>query len=193
MSDKNETLLIESYREQTESWRQEASLLHRFTSVILPLSIAVLGAPYVQNGGANEMIALLAPMGGIILMTFWGISCQIMETKSKIRHSIIYNLEDRFRTVDRERFRGQAEFRRIRSKAGGKKLSSHRLRVFMFWIYFCVAIVMLLPHIIDFLCVNPKYILAWVAILLFGISFVLSLWITLKAKSVREQVDRLEV
>ena len=106
MLDKNETLLIESYREQTESWRQEASLLHRFTSVILPLSIAVLGAPYVQNSGSNEMIALLAPMGGIMLMTFWGISCQIMETKSKIRHSIIYRLEDKFGTIGLEQFRG---------------------------------------------------------------------------------------
>ncbi len=96
MLDKNETLLIESYREQTASWKHENSLLHRFTSIILPLSIAVLGAPYVQSSGTNEVIALLAPMGGIMLMTFWGISCQIMETKSKIRHSIIYKLEDKF-------------------------------------------------------------------------------------------------
>ena len=193
MLDRNETLLIESYREQTESWRQEASLLHRFTSVILPLSIAVLGAPYVQNGGANGEIALLAPMGGIMLITFWGISCQIMETKSKIRHSIIYNLEDRFRTVGPERFRGQAEFRRIRSKAGGKRLSSHKLRMCMLWVYFGVALLMLLPQIIKNVCVNPKYILAWIAVLLFGISFALVLGITLKAKSVRKRVDRLEV
>ena len=191
MLDKNETLLIESYREQTVSWRQESSWLHRFTSIILPLSIAVLGAPYVQGGETNGAIALLAPMGGIMLMTFWGIYCQIMETKSKIRHSIIYRLEDKFRTIALERFRGQDEFKRIRVKAGGKKLSAHTLRVWMLWIYFAVALAMLLPQIIVFLCVNPKYILAWAAILLFGISFVLVLGITLKARCVRKRVENL--
>lgn len=193
MLDKNETLLIESYREQTASWRHESSLIHRFTSVLLPLSIAVLGVPYVQNGVQNGKIALLAPMGGIMLMTFWGISCQIMETKSKIRHLIIYKLEDKFRTIGLERFRGQDEFRRIRVKAGGKKLSSHTLRVWMFWIYFVIAIVVLLSNTIK-IAWKPSapIILAWAAILLFGISFVLVLWITLKARSARKQVDNLK-
>lgn len=192
MLDKNETLLIESYREQTASWRQEASLLHRFTSVILPISIAVLGAPYVQSGGANEVIALLAPMGGIMLMTFWGISCQIMETKSKIRHSIIYKLEDRFRTIGLERFRGQDEFRRIRGKAGGKILSAHKLRVCMFWIYFVVALGVLLSKTIEISWTHPKPSLAQAAIALFVIFAIVVFGSTWKAMSTRKKVDKLK-
>ena len=191
-------LLIEAYKEQTASWKHENSLLHRFTSIILPLSIAVLGAPYVQSGGTNGVIALLAPMGGIMLMTFWGISCQIMETKSKIRHSIIYKLEETFGTIGLERFRGQDEFRRIRVKAGGKKLSAHTLRVWMFWIYFVVAIVVLLSKIIKISLVplgisfvSDKPILAWTVIALFGLSLVLVLGITLKASFVRGRVENL--
>ena len=47
--DKNETLLIEAYKEQTASWKHEDSLFHRFTSIILPLSVVMLGVPYVQE------------------------------------------------------------------------------------------------------------------------------------------------
>ena len=42
MLDKNETLLIESYREQSLSWRQDDTMLHRMTAIILPVSIAAL-------------------------------------------------------------------------------------------------------------------------------------------------------
>ena len=189
MLDKNETLLIEAYKEQTASWKHEDSLFHRFTSIILPLSVVMLGVPYVQNG---ETIALLALIGGILLMTFWGISSQIMHTKDRIRFSIINKLEDKFSTIGLERFSGHDEFRRIRDKAGGKRLRNYTLRVWMFWVYFVVALVVLLSRIIEVSWVNPELILAGAAILQFGISFVLVLWITLKAKSTRKQVDKLK-
>ena len=44
-----EQLLIESYKEQTAAWRHENDLLYRFTTIILPVSIAALGVPYVQK------------------------------------------------------------------------------------------------------------------------------------------------
>ena len=46
---RRDQLLIESYREQTAAWKHEGDLLYRFTSVILPLSIAALGVPYLQK------------------------------------------------------------------------------------------------------------------------------------------------
>ena len=192
MLDKNETLLIEAYKEQTASWKHEDGLLHRFTSIVLPLSVAMLGVPYVQNGEPNERIALLALMGGMLLMTFWGISSQIMHTKDRIRFSIINKLEDKFSTIGLERFRGHDEFRRIRDKAGGKGLRNYRLRVWMFWVYFVVALVVLLSQVIEVSWVNPEFILAWTAILLFFLSFVIVSLITWKARSTREQVDKLK-
>ena len=188
MLDKNEILLIEAYKEQTASWKHEDNLLHRFTSIILPLSIAMLGVPYVQNG----RIALLALIGGMLLMTFWGISSQIMHTKDKVRFSIINKLEDKFSTIGLERFSGHDEFRRMRDKAGGKGLRNYRLRVWMFWVYFVIAIVVLLSQIIEVSWVTPEFTLAWAAILIFFVSFVIVFLITWKARSVREQVDKLK-
>ena len=46
---RRDQFLIESFKEQAAAWKHEDNLLHRFTSVILPLSIAALALPYVQN------------------------------------------------------------------------------------------------------------------------------------------------
>ena len=82
---RRDQLLIESYREQTAAWKHEGDLLYRFTSVILPLSIAALGVPYLQKGVPD----LLATVGGLTLMAFWAITCQIMHIKSNIRFTAI--------------------------------------------------------------------------------------------------------
>ena len=84
-----ELYLIESYKEQTAAWRHENNLLYRFTTIVLPVSIAALGVPYVQA----DVPDLLATLGGLMLMTFWAVSCQIMQIKSNLRFSIINKIE----------------------------------------------------------------------------------------------------
>ena len=87
---RRDQLLIESYKEQTAAWRHENNLLHRFTTITLPVSIAALGVPYVQE----DVPDLLATLGGLTLMTFWAFSCQIMQIKSNLRFSIINQIEE---------------------------------------------------------------------------------------------------
>ena len=48
MSDKNETLLIEIYKEQVASWKHEDNILYKFGAVLLPVSFIALGIPYVK-------------------------------------------------------------------------------------------------------------------------------------------------
>ena len=125
---RRDQLLIESYKEQTTSRRHEDNLFLRFTSVILPLSIAALGIPYVNR----DVPDLLATLGGLTLMTFWAILSQITHVKSKIRFSIINEIE-RYWDVPSHK-----DFEKRRDDIYGKKLKSHFLRCCTFWIYLVI-------------------------------------------------------
>ena len=120
MSDTNDQLsirdqlLIESYKEQTAAWRHEDNLFYRLTSIILPVSIAALVVPYVED----KVPDLLATIGGLTLMTFWTISCQIADIKSNIRLSIINKIEKCWDVW------GHKDFRDIRKNTYGQKSSS---------------------------------------------------------------------
>ena len=127
-----ELYLIESYKEQTAAWKHEDNLLHRFTSVILPLSIAALALPYVQK----DVPDMLATLGGLTLMTFWAFSCQIMQIKSNIRFSIIIEIERCWKVPGHKDFRGK------RNDTYGKKPRSHFLRCCMYWVYLLISIVL---------------------------------------------------
>ena len=120
-----ELYLIESYKEQNASRRHEDNLFLRFTSVILPLSIAALGIPYVNKGVPD----LLATVGGLTLMTFWAILSQITHVKSKIRFSIINEIERGWDVPSHK------DFEKRRDDVYGKKLKSHFLRCCTFWVY----------------------------------------------------------
>ena len=142
---RRDQLLIESYREQTAAWKHEGDLLYRFTSVILPLSIAALGVPYLQKGVPD----LLATVGGLTLMAFWAITCQIMHIKSNIRFTIINEIERCWKVPAHE------EFKKRRDYTYGEKeryyFKSHFLRCCMFWIYLAIVGVLTLyrwtgPH-----------------------------------------------
>ena len=122
---RRDQLLIESYKEQTAAWKHEDNLLHRFTTVIFPLSIAALALPYVQE----DVPDMLATLGGLTLMTFWAFSCQIMQIKSHLRFSIITEIERCWKVPGHKDFRGK------RNDTYGKKLGSHFLRCCMFWVY----------------------------------------------------------
>ena len=139
MSDTNDQLsprelyLIESYKEQTAAWRHEDNLFYRLTSIVLPLSIAALAVPYIEDRVPN----LLATIGGLTLMTFWAISCQIADIKSNIRLSIINKIEKCWDVW------GHKDFRDIRKNTYGQKsssfLRSQLLHRYMFWLYLVIV------------------------------------------------------
>lgn len=118
-------LLLETYKEQATSSKHEDNILHRFTAVVLPLSIAALGLPYLEP----KIPEFLATIGGLTLMTFWAVSCQILQSKYKVRISIINQIEAHWEIM------GHEEFTKRRGEIYGKKLSSHFLRCCMFWAY----------------------------------------------------------
>ena len=135
MSDTNDQLsirdqlLIESYKEQTAAWRHEDNLFYRLTSIILPVSIAALVVPYVED----KVPDLLATIGGLTLMTFWAISCQIADIKSNIRLSMINKIERCWDVPSHK------DFEKRRDDTYGKKLKSHFLRCCTFWVYLVIV------------------------------------------------------
>ena len=130
---RRDQLLIESYKEQTAAWRHENDLLYRFTTITLPVSIAALGVPYVQQ----KVPDLLAILGGLTLMTFWAFSCQIMQIKSNLRFSVINQIEECWQNPSHKDC-----FVRKKDTYGEKAsgiLRSHFLRCCMFWIYLFIV------------------------------------------------------
>ena len=130
-------LLLESYKEQTASWRHFDNLLYRTTTIVLPLSIAALGLPYVNTEatGATAGIPKWMPIaGGLWLMIFWIASCGIVEIRAKIRFKIIHDLEDDLGIV-----KGHKEWAKRRSERRTKRLRSHYLRWLMFVAYVAAA------------------------------------------------------
>ena len=126
---KREQYMIESYKEQTAAWRHENNLLYRFTTILLPVSIAALGVPYVQP----KVPDLLATVGGLTLMTFWAFSCQIIETKSKLRFSIINEIEKYWDIPSHNNL--IARKKNTYGKKANRFLRSHFLRCCIFWVY----------------------------------------------------------
>ena len=128
-----ELYLIESYKEQTAAWRHENNLLYRFTTIVLPVSIAALGVPYVQA----DVPDLLATLGGLMLMTFWAVSCQIMQIKSNLRFSIINKIEKSWGIPSHRDCKVIKE--KIYGEAANNLLRSHFLRCCIFWIYLVIV------------------------------------------------------
>lgn len=131
---KREQYMIESYKEQTAAWRHENNLLYRFTTILLPVSIAALGVPYVQQ----DVPDFLATLGGLTLMTFWALSCQIIETKSNLRFSIINEIEECWDIASHKDL-----ITRKKNTYGQKAsyfLRSHNLRCWLFRIYLFLVV-----------------------------------------------------
>ena len=167
---RRDQLLIESYKEQAAAWKHEDNLLHRFTSVILPLSIAALALPYVQK----DVPHMLATLGGLTLMTFWAFSCQITHIKANIRFSITNKIEKCWKIP------GHKDFKAIRKNTYGEKgsdfLRSHFLRCWMFRIYLGIVVLLTLHRryescsprkIITLEFIDPLIIIGVIAIIYF--------------------------
>ena len=132
-------LQLESYKEQTASWRHLDNLLYRTTTIILPLSIAALGLPYVNTSTVPEMPEWMPIAGGLWLMIFWIASCEIVEIRAKIRFEIIHEIEDELGIV-----KGHKEWTNRRTSKWTNILRSHYLRRIMFGLYFGAAVALLI-------------------------------------------------
>ena len=140
-SSPDQQLQLESYKEQTASWRHLDSLFHRFTSVILPVSIAALALPYLNAGTAGaaaEMPKWIPIAGGLVLMVFWIFSSEITGIRDRIRFDIIHKMEGDLGMIN-----GHKEFKKRRAEKWTKRLRSHYLRRVMFVAYVAAAGVLL--------------------------------------------------
>ena len=136
----DQQLRLESYKEQTASWRHLDSLLYRTTTIILPLSIAALGLPYVSTNPDSTVaeIPKWVPMiGGLWLMIYWIFSCEIFEIRAKIRFDMIHELEDELGMI-----KGHKEWTKRRKAKWTKILRSHYLRRLMFVAYVIATVVL---------------------------------------------------
>ena len=139
MLNPHEQLLLESYKEQTASWRHMDNLLYRTTTIVLPLSIAALGLPYVNTDPATKMPEWMPIAGGLWLMIFWIASCAIVEIRAKIRFEIIHEMEDDLGII-----KGHKEWTKRRKQKRSKILRSHYLRWLMFGVYFAISVPLLI-------------------------------------------------
>lgn len=102
MSDNYDTLLIESYREQSAALRQDDSMLHRMTAIILPVSTIALFVGFYKP----EIPILLPLLGGVILMTFWIILCHVLYISIYTRLAIMNKIEEHWEIPGYKHFPG---------------------------------------------------------------------------------------
>ena len=95
-------LLIETYKEQSLAWRHDDSILHRMTSLLLPISFTALVLPYVNK---NIIVVLPVLAGGSILMIFWFLLCQILYIRIRIRFEVMGQIEKHWGTPGHRHFR----------------------------------------------------------------------------------------
>ena len=102
MADNNETLLIKIYKENSLAWRHDDSMLHRMTSLLLPISFTALVLPYINK---NIIVVLPVLAGGSILMIFWFLLCQILYIRMRIRFEVMSQIEKHWCTPGHRHFR----------------------------------------------------------------------------------------
>ena len=127
-------LEIESYRQQSATWMHENAMLYVLTSIFIPLSIAALGAPYLNK----SIPSLISTAGGLILITYWGVSCEVLEAKMDLRFLTINRMEG-FWGVE-----GHQVIRRRMNATYGKLFKNRRIRRFMFGIYSSIVFLLTL-------------------------------------------------
>ena len=95
MSCDHNQLLLESYKEQTASWKHEDNTLYKFGAVLLPVSFAALGIPYIEDVKAlnQTVLEIISTSGGAILMTFWFAFVCSSHAKITTRFQIINQIE----------------------------------------------------------------------------------------------------
>ena len=132
-SEEQRHLLLESYKEQTVSWRHHDQLFQRFTSIILPVSFTALVVPYVKG----DVPKLLPIGGGIMLMLFWIFYSEIADIKARICFEIIHEIEKRLEMY------GHNDWGKKRKERWTGILKTRYLHLVIFGIYITASIVLL--------------------------------------------------
>lgn len=126
-------LLLESYKEQTVSWKHHDQLFQRFTSITLPVSFTALVVPYVKAGVPKS----LPIAGGIMLMLCWIIYSEIADIKATICFKIIHEIERRLDIY------GHKDWAKKRKERWTWWLNIHYLHRVIFVIYIAASIMLL--------------------------------------------------
>ena len=136
-----EERLMDEYKEQGFCWRLDDESSLKMTAILLPLSIAALSLPYLENGPPK----LLGVVGGLMLITFWFLLYQSYEDRLLIRWKRIHEIEwilqlDAHLMMHRERSNRSTE----RSKYSVK---GEPLRWYLFIAYLAVTVFIIILDI----------------------------------------------
>ncbi len=147
MSANNQNVLTEVYKEQTASWKHEDNILYKFGAVMLPVSFAALGVPYIADIEESNLIILeiMSTIGGMILMTFWVSYVYATHAKVKARFQIINEIECQ---IERDwGIKGHKDVPNLRDKIFGCprlfKLRTHFLEKSVFYVYWAIVVILL--------------------------------------------------
>ena len=165
MPDNYNDLLMESYKEQSFAWRHDDSILHRMTSIVLPVSFAALGVPYVYDC----IPPWLPILGGFTLMLFWIVLCQAMFVRIGIRFQIMNAIENSWEVPGHRHIRGIRKEIFETDKRRHYLLVPHWLYRWAFFIYSLIAMIVALLHAPDLTI--RLIVIAFVILLLLGLYF----------------------
>ena len=146
MSENNENVPIEVYKEHTASWKHEDNILYKFGAVLLPVSFVALGIPYFKDikEPSLTIFEIISTVGGLILMTFWVSYVYASHAKIRARFQIINQIEDHI-----ERgwgIKGHKDVPDIRDKTFKPprllQLKTHFLETGIFYVYWIMAFIL---------------------------------------------------
>ena len=135
-------LLLESYKEQTASWKHEDNILYKFGAVLLPVSFVALGVPYIGDIEESNLaiLEIISTSGGIILMTFWVSYVHATHANVMARFRIINQIEERWGII------GHKDIRPIRNKIFKPprplQLKTYFLERWIFYVYWVIAVIL---------------------------------------------------
>ena len=142
-------LLLESYKEQTASWKHEDNILYKFGAVLLPVSFVALGVPYIGDIEESNLaiLEIISTSGGIILMTFWVAYVHATYAKVTARFRIINQIEERWGII------GHKDIRLIRDKIFKPprlfQLKTYFLEISIFYVYLFMASLLTVYRCVD--------------------------------------------
>ena len=149
MSCDHNQLLLESYKEQTASWRHEDNTLYKFGAVLLPVSFVALGVPYIGDIKESNLtiLEIISTIGGTILMTFWVTYAHATHAKVTTRFKIISQIEKRWGII------GHKDIRLIRDEIfkppGLFPLKTYLLETRIFYVYSLMALLLTVYRCVD--------------------------------------------
>lgn len=139
---RQDQLLLESYKEQTASWKHEDDILYKFGAVLLPVSFIALGIPYIGDIKESNLtiLEIISTTGGMILMTFWFAFVCSSHAKIRSRFQIINWIEENWK------IKGHRDVPKIRDKAFKPPLlfplKTHFLETWIFYVYWTIAVIL---------------------------------------------------